>query len=113
MVGIIMRAAIPLALLGVSATPTFAQSTVTEDAEKAAPQSVIITETATGRARDALISNPIQAKQLARRAALVLVVEKACQEVEGANHGRVVEIYDEKYEDGAYTIIADVQVWKD
>lgn len=100
-------AALPFLLSGVPAAQA------EPPAAEVSQASVTITEAATGRANADFAANPTQAKMLARRAALTLVVEKACQEVEGANHGRIAKIYNEKYENGEYTITADVQVWRD
>lgn len=111
--------AIPSGICG-AATPVPTESIVDTDTTTApigkreteflpAP-SVVITETGIGYPSSDLAMNLVQAKLVARRAAMVDAINKACREA-GAAKGRVKDIHSEDYDGEKYIMVANIQVW--
>ena len=57
------------------------------------------------------VMNAVQAKLMARRAAMVDVVARACKDA-GASKGAISEFLKEEFDGKTYTIYATVQVWQ-
>lgn len=79
-----------------------------EEVPENIPSSVVIESEGKGTFGPSM--SALQAKLLARRAAMVNVVANACKEV-GASHGAIREIFSEDFDGKTYTIVANVQVW--